>query len=173
MPSYKPTEPYIIQSGKKQGQSVEQLMFTDYGWLTYMASKFDKMAPQKKNRLHKHIEWVLTKGEKCTPQMICPQCDQRSVAYFSVLGSRRTGYSMSCIYTCCNDTICKKQLISRGIEKTPTLLPLKFSSIKRFSLKHDQRQVVALFKKCFNLPRRLTKNVIFDFFASQNRTRDH
>lgn len=173
MPSYRPTDPYIIQSGKKQGQSVEKLMFTDYGWLVFIAKKFDKMASQKKNRLHKHIEWILVQGEKCATRTICPQCDQRPVAYFSVLGSRRTGYSISNLHTCCTDIACKKKLVAQDIGKKPELMPLKFSSIRRFALKNDQKRVAKILKECFGLPRQLTKKILFDFFATQNRAQDH
>jgi hypothetical protein len=165
--NYDPRAPYAIKSGSKIGESLEHLMFIDYGWLVYMRDLLNKRKSKEKNKFHKHIEWVLERGESRQSKMLCPQCVSSPVVYFSVLGERRNGYSMNVAYTCCDDDACKQKLIAQGIEKTSTLMPIAFSSIMRFGVKRDQRQVVQILKKCFNLPKRLTKEVLFSFFKEE------
>lgn len=167
MSNYEPRVPYAIKSGRKIGETLEHLMFIDYGWLIYMRDLLNKKKSSKeKSKFHKHIEWVLTKGETRQAKMLCPQCNTKPVVYFTVLGERRHGYSMSFVYTCCDDDACKQKLIAQGIEKTPTLMPIAFSSIMRFGVKHDQKQVVKILRKCYELPDRLTKEICFAFFKN-------
>lgn len=165
MTAYSPRESYVIQSGKKKGKSVEQLMFSDYGWLMYMKGVLNKKSASAKNTLHKHIDWVLAQSKSRVPKMLCPQCNKKPVAYFSYLGFEQFGYSMSATYTCCNDDKCRSRLAAQGIEKMPTFLPIAFSSIAHFTNKQDQKRVAEILKQCFNLPKRLTKEVLFTFFS--------
>lgn len=165
MTAYNPRESYVIQSGKKAGKSIEQLMFSDYGWLMYMKNLLNEKSAAAKNKLHKHIEWALAQGETRSPKMLCPQCNKNPVSHFSYLGSERFGYSMSAAYTCCNDEKCISRLSSQGIEKVPTFLPIAFSSITHFTNKQDQKRVSEILRDCFNLPKRLTKEVLFTFFS--------
>lgn len=164
MPDYKPTESYIVQSGKKKGKSIEQMMFTDYAWLVYMKNLLNAKKPASKNSLHKHIEWVLHQGETRKPTLMCPQCNKKPVKLFSVLGSQRHGYSMSSYYTCCGDPECQHKLRAQGMESVPLLLPISFSSISMFQFKLDRKRVADILRDCFKLPKRLTKEVLFAFF---------
>jgi hypothetical protein len=154
----------VLQSGKKTGKSIEQLMFSDYGWLVYMRGLLNRSKPATKNRMHQHIEWALERGQTRKPTKMCPQCGKDPVTYFSYLGNEKYGYSMSSAYTCCGNKECMRQLRAQGIEKVPTFLPITFSSITHFQLKHDQKQVAALLKDCFMLPKRVTKELLFAFF---------
>jgi hypothetical protein len=160
--TYTPTQPYVIQSGKKKGKSVEQLMLSDYGWLRYMHGLLKKKSSGGKNQLHEHIEWALGRGENITLKKLCPQCGKRPAVFFSVLGSQRFGYSMSSAYTCCDDRSCIEKLKSQGIEKVPTLLKIVFSSSMKFRLKHDQRQITKIIRNCMMLPKRVTKEKLFE-----------
>ena len=164
MTEYTPTGSYVLQSGKKAGKSIEQLMFSDYGWLVYMRDLLNKSQPFVKNRMHRHIEWALEHGQTRKAKKMCPQCGKNPVTYFSYLGNEKYGYSMSSAYTCCDDKECMRQLRAQGIEKTPTFLPIIFSAITNFRLKHDQKQVANLLKDCFMLPKRMTKEMLFAFF---------
>ncbi|MFA5986380.1 MAG: hypothetical protein WC819_03470 [Parcubacteria group bacterium] len=164
MPAYEPTGPYILQSGPKKGLSIEQLMFSNYEWLVFMKNFLNEKSPDAKNQLHKHIEWVLGQGSRRSPTMICPQCGKRPVSYFSYLGSEQFGYSMGATYTCCNDEDCIHRLSTRGIEKKPAFLSIDHSSIIHFKSKRDQKKVVDILKKCYELPKRLTKETLFAFF---------
>ncbi len=165
MTAYNPRESYVIQSGKKEGKSVEQLMFSDYGWILFMKNLYDKKNARIKNDLQKHVEWTLAQGKSRIPKMICPQCNKKTVSFFSYLGSERFGYSMSAAYTCCDDKECVSRLSAQGIEKVPTFLPITFSSITHFNNKQDQKRVAEILKHCFGLPKRLTKEVLFTFFS--------
>jgi hypothetical protein len=160
---YEPKEPYIISKGKKRDKSLEQLMFQDYDWLVWMRNYLTKQQPEG-NVLLAHITWVLEQGDTRQTRVLCPQCNQRFIQFFSVRGDSTYGYSMGGMYACCAATPCQQQLIAQSLEKTPTLFPLQFSVIEKFH-KKDRPQVVRTLKECFGLPRTITKTVAFNFLT--------
>lgn len=157
-------KPHIIKSGEKIGQSVEQIMFRDYKWLCFVQDALNKKNPKTKNLFHQRIEWVLAQGETRKTKILCPYCNAQFVVFFSVLGNKRFGYSMSSLYTCCDNIACKEHLLTQGVEKKPILLPIVFSSIAQFMVRNDQKQVIQVFKNCFELPKYISKKIALDFF---------
>ncbi len=158
---YKPNGPYTFQSGKRKGRTLELLMFEDYQFLSWFYSQKVKSDNGNKNGLEKHLEWLLKRGEDRTPKMICPHCKKRSIAYFSVLLSGND-FSINPYYTCCED--CTDELVSMAAGKTPSLLPIKFSSLLFFRKKGDRRRVAKMFRILFQTPNKMGRNKAFHFF---------
>lgn len=169
---YKPDGPYVIQSGKRKGEALELLMFRNYGFLVWWFKELNKkMKSDKKNRLHKYLEWLLQQGENRPIQKLCRFCQKRLIAYLSVLGDDIGGYSMGIYYSCCGDENCKKQLVSLALEKFPMFLPIKFSSILTFRRKSDQKQFANLLKEVFQINKgKLTRDKAFQFFSALQPT---
>lgn len=164
---YQPSGPYVIQSGKRRGRALEMLMFEDYAFLRWFLNyKLDGNAKtQNKNILHRHLEWLMERGEDRQPVLICPQCGKRPVKYFSVVYSCDGDISIGPEYTCCDEARCQETLTEMALEKPCRLLPIKFSSLLQFPHKTDQRRLARLFRSVFGLSGRLTKNQAFRFFA--------
>jgi len=167
--SYEPKEPYEFKSGRREGKVLELMMFKNYGFLNWYFNKKlgGRGVPEnKKNELHRHLEWLLDKGENRRTELLCPYCGKRKVKLFSLLDSKY-GFSIGPHYTCCNNMKCKGKVQSLPLGKIPMLLPFKFSQIKKFRAKSDQKRVGDLFRKVFGLPTRpdpLTRETAFQFF---------
>ncbi len=160
---YVPEGPYIIQSGKNKGKSVELLMFSNYSLLNWIYEKAKENCFNQKNSLHRHLEWVMARGEDRKVQVNCPFCNQPATQ-FSIRSSY--GYSFDSDYICCNSDECKSNLRSYSFEKSLIFKPIKFSSMNFFRSKTDQKKLGQIFKKVFVLPNRMTRNHAFQFFAS-------
>lgn len=170
--SYEPSEPYEFKSGKRKGEVLELMMFNgNYSFLDWMLKKREEECEDQNNkdRLHRHLEWLLSKGENREPQMICPQCGEEKVKFFSTRWSNfKSDFSIGARNTCCSKRRCKEKL-TEGFSQIE-LKPFKFSVMKKeegFHRKVDQRRVGDLFRKVFNLSTRpdpLTREMAFDFF---------
>lgn len=160
---YKPTGPYVFQSGKRRGRTLELLMFEDYQFLNWFYNQKIKSCNGNKNCLEKHLSWLLEKGEDRQPKMICPHCKKRSIAYFSVLfSSSGDDFSVDPYYTCCED--CTDELIAMAGGKMPSLLPIKFSSLLFFRRKGDRKRVAKMYRTLFQTPSKMGRNKAFHFF---------
>lgn len=165
MEEYRPTGPYVIQSGKNKDKVLELLMFQKYWLLIWWIKKFNENKPAIKNRFHRHIEWLLQQGENRQAVTLCPQCKQYPVKFFSSLGSPKYGYSIYPIYTCCESELCQQRLFHEAVGSVPNFYPVKFSSIMNYRKKFDQKMVVDLLKAVYKMPKRITAQVAFDFFV--------
>lgn len=169
-----PAGPYVIQSGKRKGKSVEVMMFTDYPFLAWWLKKMEKeyvAGASNKNRAHRHVEWLLEQGENRMTVAICPQCRQVQVECFSVVHSASGEMSFGPCWTSCNSSACRHALESEAIGKPIEFFPFKFSvmGIKKFSQVYYQSALGILFRKVFGLPcgngRVLTPRRAFEFFS--------
>ena len=118
----------------------------------------------EKNSFHRHLEWLLERGQNRKPEMICPQCGARIVEFFSLLFGHGGDFSIGSHFTCCNNEGCKEILWDMACDKTPTFIPFEFSVQMRHNFRIDRRRVVGLFKEVFQLPRPLTRDAAFAFF---------
>lgn len=164
MPEYRPTVPYVIQSGKHGGKTLELLMFQKYPLLNWWIGKLNKENPTNKNSFHRHLEWLFAQGENRTARKLCPQCGDSEVRSFSSLGDDRFGYSIYPIYTCCGNDHCRQKLHHQAAGAAPYFYPIKFSSIMHYRRKFDQKMVVNLLRAVYELPNRLTAKIAFEFF---------
>ena len=158
---YKPTAPYYFKSGKRKGESVEKLMFSNYDLLVWIKKKMDKENTQNYNGLHKHLEWLLARGEKLKTERLCPYCNRNHVKFFLVIQDE-SGISIATTHTCCDNLTCKKKLMANH---GASLFPIRFSSILLFRNKTDRKQVIKLIKKTCGLGN-LTPQKAFNFFKA-------
>lgn len=162
-----PSGPRVLKSGDYEGQALEVLMFNEYSHLVFIKKMMDKnlIDGSSPSEFHKHLEWLLMQGENRVVLGVCLGCHTRPVTRFSVLGSELYGYSISSLYTCCDDKACEERIILLAAGKTPIFLPVKFSSLMYFKYKHDRLQVVSFLKGLFNLPQRINRDIAFQFFS--------
>ncbi len=167
--SHEVSGPYVFKSGKKAGQSVESLMFSDYGYLAYLKRIADKemVSGSKPNKLHLRLAWVMRVGEFVKSPENCPYCydkkaegGYKKVEMFSVRYSYGSS-SFGLRFTCCNEDECKYKLL----EEKSKLLPLKFSSMAYFS-NAEQKRLGAFFKDLLLGPGRLDAQKAFEMFFS-------
>jgi len=158
-------QPYAFQSGKHQGKAMELMMFDDYGWLVWFFNKLNSESQTGKNAAHRHLEELLEKGENRQPKKVCLQCGRKPVKYFSVFWGYDGAFSAGTHYTCCEDEKCKQALREEAAGNHIEFLPFKFSTMRRFYSKADKRRITDLFKKVFELPERLTRQVACQFFC--------
>ncbi|MCF7845521.1 MAG: hypothetical protein K9M12_02035 [Candidatus Pacebacteria bacterium] len=160
---YHPTGPYTFQSGKRRGRTLELLMFEDYQFLNWFYHQKINGSGGGKNRLEKHLGWLLEKGENRKPKMMCPHCRKYPVAYFSILFSANgNDFSAGSYYSCCED--CIDELKAMAFEKTPSLLPIRFSSLLLFRKKEDRRRIAKMYRIFYQLPGKMGKKKAFNFF---------
>lgn len=163
--TYIPKGPFMLKDGEKKGLCLERVLFEDPKWIIEQSKKFKSQNAM--DGLCRHIEWLMERGEKIVPTMLCPQCGIRTVTHFSVLGTEKWGYSMSHVYTCCGDATCIERLKSQGIEKEPALYSLRFSAMKSFSHEIDLRQIATVMHNCLELQSDADDQVLFEVFAKK------
>lgn len=164
---YVPRSPYVLKTGQYAGKSVEILMFHNYDYLLNLL-KFLK-EKNAETQLAVHLAWLINQGETRKTKMLCPNCHEQPVKEFSVLGNVEYGFSIGQDFTCCEDKECRERLIDLAAFKIPQFLPFKFSVLRAFRHKSDQKQITRLFQIVFELPyplKSLTKELAFEFFAS-------
>lgn len=158
---YVPVEPYLFKTGSRKGLSVERLMFTEYPFLCFLYAKMNQEESKNPNRLQKHLEWILARGENRETRILCPQCGENSVKFFSVRISS-AGMSIGPRYTSCGERDCLRVLASMA--NAPTQVKeFKFSVLDGMG-KKERKKVAFLFQQVFKIPR-LEKKKIFDFFS--------
>jgi len=163
--NYCPSGPYIFKGGKRKGVVLESLMFKDYNFLLYLLAKIrkEKGDSENKNELEKHLEWLLARGENRETKALCPQCGKKRVVYLSVAYSR-FDFSAGPYYTSCENRECIERL--RGMAtKSIALYPFRFSTLKNFRSKTDQKRIGNIFKWAFGLPSPLRRERLFAFFS--------
>lgn len=160
---YSPDGPCVFTSGKHAGKAVELTMFSNPGLLRWIHNRYHRESIN--NRLHNHLDWLLKVADEKQPKMICPQCNKKPVKYFSLLHSE-VGISIGSLYTCCDEKECREKILYSAGGKIPSFYEFKFSVIAKFSAKVDERAIIKLFKQAYNLPKRLTKESAFKFFAN-------
>lgn len=159
-----PSNYYILKSGPSKGKSPSLLMFQNPDKIDFLYKKYVKShkRSQKKNLFHLQLEWLIQQGENRKTKMLCPHCKKKTVKYFSI----RTSYSGKSIgrqYTYCEDCA-KPNPCPRCI-----LHEFKFSVLANIDAKENRiffKKAKTLYCTVFELPKRLTKERIFEFFKS-------
>jgi hypothetical protein len=160
---YTPDGCYEIKNGKNQGKVLERMMFQNYSWILWMLSFIRKKGDpdRDKNTFERHLEEILKKGENRETVAICPQCKKNVVSYLSVIRSPY-GVSAGPGFTCCHDEKCINELRNMAM-KDPEFLPFRFSILKTFSNRSDQKIIANVLKWGFGLEK-LTKKDLFNLF---------
>ncbi len=159
-------EPYVLQTGNKRGQALEVLMFADYPYLDKLLTKIRVEGSDSRieNKLESHLSWLLARGENRKTKRICPYCKENFVEYFSLMYSRGGDFSISPSYTCCGNNECRRKIQRESFGRV-YFMPFRFSVLKRFRKKSDQKRVAELFKIIFGLEKPLNRQRLFNFFA--------
>jgi len=159
-----PSAPYFFLTGKNKGNSVECMMFYQRSLLLWMLNQANmRLTPvSTPNKLHKHLAWIMRRGEFVKTNVLCRFCGKDKISYFSARGCYSYGYSVSLHYTSC--PACFSKLEGETDTKC-VLLPFRFSSISRFGRRADQKQIGDFFKGVF-FPgvQRLDAQKVFEFF---------
>jgi hypothetical protein len=161
--TYVPSDCYEIKSGKSKGKVLERLMFQNYSWILWQLSFIRKKGDpdRKKNQMERHLEEILKRGENRETTAICPQCKESCVSYLSVIRSPY-GISAGIGFTCCDNESCIRKVEGMAM-KTPEFLPFRFSILKTFSNKSDQKIIAGVLKWGFGL-KKFTKKELFALF---------
>lgn len=167
MEEYNPTGPYCFKTGKRAGKCIEKLMFDNYTYLVWQMKEITKKPNNFKNELHEHLEWLLKKGEDRQPKMVCPQCGQKPVKYFSIITSY-CGISVRKDFTCCGSSGCQTKLLGMAAGNHAKLEPFKFSVLQRLATNIDRKQLLGVYREAFDLPNRITKEIAFQFFSEES-----
>lgn len=151
-------EPYIFQSGKRKGVSLEVLMFRDYSFLIWFFKKLNQNKSQTKNRLHTHLEWLIKKGESRATKVICPICYKKNISMFFV-AHHRDGIIPGIQLFSCNNDSCIQKIKHNNLSN----YPLKFSTFLRFKGR-DRKIIEKMFKKVFLGGDKVSKEKAFSLF---------
>ena len=151
-----PVAPYFIQSGPKRSMSLEMLMLKDYSWLMTIKARMDAglTSASKPNAFHRHLLWLVERGEDRVAKKLCPNCKKGIVRSFSHhYDGNRDHFRASCGELRC------RLLYAH---------PLKFSSILKF--REPARPSIARFFKEVFLPDCLILDdeTLFRFFAEKS-----
>lgn len=166
MSGYCPSAPYKIGQGKRIGDFLELMMFTDYAFLVWWLKQLNKWSRGSKNDLHLHLEWLIRRGEKVMPSMLCPWCKERPVRFFFVHRIPNGDCSISPLFVSCDNPDCFAKPQGQAFR-------FRFSSMKVFRRKINRNQLAKLFRIAFRLPQRLTPRAAFDFFADSTSQTPH
>jgi len=170
--NYSPQGPYKFFL--RRDMSLEKMMLTNYPRLRKDFKKLEKKVGSNGKWKgvqikKKHLEWLLARGEDRAPKMLCPYCGEEPVEHFLAIytfGGKYFTIKESFLF--CKKDSCKKKAspeIDSRHEVVATL-PVKFSSIDKFSSKRDRRKVISLLRKSFNLQGRPTTEDLFSFFSN-------
>lgn len=143
---------YFLGFGKFEGKPPEQLMFSPEG---YKYLQWLKKNYHGKNGLLQRINEVLEQGENPPVVKKC-QCGNL-VRWISYSGDAVYGYIFG-EFLCCDSCRFSGEKIQ--------FLPVKFSSIQHFFLRHNQRIFLKILKLCLfgNSETIITEKKAFNFF---------
>lgn len=160
-------EPHRIKSEKSKhyNECLENLMFTDYKFLSYQLKKIEEnLTPQTKaGYYYLRLKWLIGQGENRIAKKMCPQCGKNPITHFSVRGTQSEGFSMSALYSCCENTDCQQKLRSQS-EKSILLLASRFSNCQFFTYESDKDRWIAMLKQIHELEGRITGQRALEFF---------
>lgn len=163
MTIYRPDKPYIFQSGKRKGKCAEILMFREYPFLVWQLWKMnEEHRGGEKNKLHRHLEWLLAKGETRQTKMFCSFCKEKLVEFFSVYTTTEgTGLYWQLGPAICGN--CIGALKRNRPENVPSIWPITFRYFSDYKGRIARSKIITYLKTIFDLPR-LTAQTAFDFF---------
>lgn len=160
-----PEGPYVFKSGDRKGRSLECLMFSDYPFLNWYYDAHFSASSGNKNELHRHLEWILARGNDRIPKILCPQCGIRQVRKYSVVNlGFNNEISVGYKYTSCNHQDCIDTLLSSELFQQIALYSFKFKYLLKFKAPSNLKKVVELYKTVFLLPSRISGKIAFEFF---------
>ena len=162
--SYTPEGPYIIKSGKRAGQCLEIMITREYDFLRWWKRLLDSESTgDRKNEFHRHLEWLLEQGENRQPKIFCPYCGERRVGLFAVYRNYREEKTFDF-----NHAYCRSCFQSKCPPSTVAGEAFLFSFFGRRLDSWERSLAIKFFREVFELPKRLTRQKAFEFFADPN-----
>ena len=151
-----PEGPYVFQSKKHEGESLEVLFFRDPGLI--LALK--RMSVKLNCRVGEHLKFLNEAADCLETKMLCPICGKQPVKHFLIEASGK----ISAEKTCCRDDNCKKRLI--GKNPGGLLRSLRVSSIYKLERVKTIRMALSLFKLAIEFPKKLNQEGIYELLKN-------
>jgi hypothetical protein len=159
---YDPVRPYPLEDNR----TYERLMFSEYHKLIWQIHqcrawflKSKEMTPY-----HRHLKWVLERGEDRVPKAVCPHCRRNIVEFYYYEWSSESIATFSS-----DDVYCKKCALEKIVNQN-RLLRFKFSNLRRF-FKYGEynylKDILQIYKNAFMLPQKITNEIAFKFFKEK------
>lgn len=148
--------PYIFQSGKYQGQSLEEVIFKDPNHIANLLY-YKEVGKMTEGVLSRHLDLLSRTPDT---KLKCPVCHQKSVKYFLFLNSEDISHDL----ICCEDPACQSHLLVN--HPNDYLLPMKLSSLVPLRQKNLRKKMVSLLKRALCLKGSLSAEQIFTAFVS-------
>ncbi len=173
---YRPTGPWVLQSGKNEDQALEQLMIRKYATVLWFLRKrnegWERGGRRSKDRFHQHLEWLVKQGESRIPICPCPHCPKdnpNTITRFSVIGDPR-GNQISCgmSFTACDREECKRKVDDQTTKNNNSWYRFKFSVLNEFSKSNQTLLLRTVLRPGFGIDKRMSKQDLFEFFAAEN-----
>lgn len=181
---------FTTEDARYRGRSMESIMFINYPHLIAIVEHAERISPKYRGQfrsyygyvlsllkvissrennpqrvehslMHRHLVKLLLAGENRVAKVHC-DCGQIAT-HVSILGDI-SGFATQSVYFVCANNTCRNN-IPTPIDKNPSILPLKFSSICYLAYTGDQQQFAAVLRQAFfpNI-RRITGKMLFEFF---------
>ena len=151
-------KPYIFQSGRYKGRSVEEIIFENPNFISVLLDYRDRDKPA--NALQEHLDVLLDSFPKTS--CMCPVCHQKTVKYFLYLNHETISRDL----ICCENPECQ-EVLHRN-HPNDYLLPVKLSSLFVFN-KHKtlRSKVISMFKKITGLRGKPKADQVFSIFCGR------
>jgi hypothetical protein len=149
-----PSAPWRLKSGRKRGKALECLMFSEPGFVYFLAEK------SKNEALRAHAQWLVERGEDRT----APDCSfcQSAEASIILVHADQSGVGLE------PGAYCRACAIS--MHGNP--LPIKFSSAVGWPVRADEKAIARKIRVVYGLPERITAEVAFDFFSAESKSKE-
>lgn len=170
MAIYKPQQPYILQTGKYEGKSLEEIFFIDSGQMQKYLFYMEQAPPENWNDMQKRISWLFRKASEKKPKHLCRFCNQRPVTRFSVRisdnGEDLDNPSFGMPYAFCDDDItCRSQIFTEASNGLVTFHNFDLKDLHRLIvILNSQKKVLDMFRTAYSLPEKLNAKTAFAFF---------
>lgn len=176
---YIPTRPYRFRSGVRAGMYMEEMMFADPLFLIwYLDLCIRETSTSYKNKAHKHLEWLMARGEDRKPQMMCSYCQHKEIVkYFTIrFNSQDYEPSFGINYTYCENCV---DMFTHSAFGNVQRFEFKWSIIKYLNDLYQEKvkthigKIMNMYKEVFVLPDTLNDEMAFEFFRSVNQAPDN
>jgi hypothetical protein len=166
---WSPDKPHVFRADSKRhpNKSAETLMFADY---LFLKRELDRIRAKSRpnsvpSELHRHLEWLLARGEDRICERPCPFCKSRHIAHFLARLLAEGGMLLSLAETSCSE--CLSELRLRASGQSAYVLSTRFSSLRFGVYGASYAELSSFFRILYFAPHRLTTEWAFEFFSRQ------
>lgn len=164
--SYEPIKPWTTQKHK----TLEVQMFSHYDFLIWQYQKLEKEAELKDvsemTKYHKHLEWLIERGEDRIPKLNCHHCRKEKVKFFYFERASRDVITFSRNNIYCQNCSKKFSLNLNNLREFRFRTLLEFKIFRSYNY---WSELLPLYRYVFQLPSIINKEVAFNFFKEGDR----